>query len=60
MEKSTWGTKAKAGHRQRRTWSFMFKECGGQGVWCGVREHFALESEGSEEKYRAVIEGGAP
>ena len=47
------GTKAKAGHRQ-----------GGPGAGCsstggqGVRSD--LESEGHEEKYRAVVNGGHP
>jgi hypothetical protein len=48
------GTKAKAGDRPRRTWSRRSAVPGGQGV------HREVESEGHEEKYRAVIDGGHP
>jgi hypothetical protein len=48
------GTKAKAGHRPRRTWSHHLQYFGGQGV------HREVESEGHEEKDRAVIEGATP
>jgi hypothetical protein len=48
------GTKAKAGNRPRRTWSRRSAVPGGQGV------HGEVESEGHEEKYRAVIDGGHP
>src|ERR1700680_604132 len=48
------GTKAKAGNRPRRTWSRHSAIPGGQGV------HREVESEGHEEKYRAVIDGGYP
>jgi hypothetical protein len=53
MEKPMGGTKAKAGYRQggpEATSSLT----GGQGVHCEV------ESEGHEEKYRAVVDGGHP
>ena len=46
------GTKAKAGNRPRRTWSRRSAVPGGQGV------HREVESEGHEEKYRAVIDDG--
>ena len=45
---------AKAGNRPRRTWSRRSAILGGQGV------HREVESEGHEEKYRAVIDGGNP
>ena len=48
------GTMAKAGNRPRRTWSRRSAVPGGQGV------HREVESEGHEEKYRAVIDGGYP
>src|ERR1022692_1849221 len=48
------GTKAKAGNRPRWTWSRRSAVPGGQGV------HREVESEGHEEKYRAVIDGGYP
>ena len=38
----------------RRTWSRSLHYFGGQGV------HREVESEGYEEKYRAVIDGGCP
>ena len=38
----------------RRTWSHRLHLPGGQGV------HREVESEGHEEKYRAVIDGGYP
>src|SRR6266436_6343272 len=53
MEKPTWGTKAKAGHRQGRP-EATSPLTGGQGV------HREVESEGHEEKYRAVVDGGHP
>ena len=40
--------------RPRRTWSRLLDYPGGQGV------RSDLESEGHEEKYRAVIDGGYP
>ena len=46
------GTKAKAGDSQGGPEADLFKETGGQGV------HREVESEGHEEKYRAVIDGG--
>src|ERR1700730_71470 len=46
--------KAKAGDRPRRPWSRRSAIPGGQGV------HREVESEGHEEKYRAVIDGGYP
>src|SRR5437588_808125 len=51
MEKPTGGTKAKAGHRQGGP-EATSPSTGGQGVHCEV------ESEGHEEKYRAVVDGG--
>jgi hypothetical protein len=45
------GTKAKAGNRQGRP-EAAFMEPGWQGV------HREVGSEGHEEKYRAVIDGG--
>ena len=53
MEKPTWGTKAKAGHSQGGP-EATAPLTGGQGV------HREVESEGHEEKYRAVIDGGCP
>jgi hypothetical protein len=53
MEKPTWGTKAKAGYRQGGP-EATFPLTGGQGV------HREVESEGHEEKYRAVVDGGHP
>jgi len=40
--------------RPRWTWSQSLRFSGGQGV------HREMESEGHEEKYRAVIDGGYP
>jgi hypothetical protein len=53
MEKPTWGTKAKAGHSQGGP-EATAPLTGGQGV------HREVESEGPEEKYRAVVDGGHP
>ena len=46
------GTKAKAGYGQGRPEATSSWYSGGQGV------HREVESEGHEEKYRAVINGG--
>ncbi len=48
------GTKVKAGHSQGGPEATDLKFSGGQGV------HREVESEGHEEKYRAVIDGGCP
>jgi hypothetical protein len=53
MEKPMWGTKAKAGYRQGGP-KATSPLTGGQGV------HREVESEGHEEKYRAVVDGGHP
>jgi len=53
MEKPMWGTQAKAGYRQGRP-EATSPLTGGQGV------HREVESEGHEENYRAVIDGGCP
>ena len=53
MEKPMWGTQAKAGYRQGGP-EATSPSTGGQGV------HREVESEGHEEKYRAVINGGNP
>jgi hypothetical protein len=53
MEKPMWGTQAKAGHRQGGP-EATSPLTGGQGV------HREVESEGHEEKYRAVVDGGHP
>src|SRR5262249_1038600 len=53
MEKPMWGTQAKAGYRQGGP-EATSPLTGGQGV---RRE---AESEGHEEKYRAVVDGGDP
>ena len=53
MEKPMWGTQAKAGYRQGEP-EATSPLTGGQGV------HREVESEGHEEKYRAVIEGATP
>src|SRR5215472_5372221 len=53
MEKPMWGTQAKAGYRQGGP-EATFPLTGGQGV------HREVESEGHEEKYRAVVDGGHP
>ena len=53
MEKPMWGTQAKAGHRQGGP-EATAPLTGGQGV---RRE---AGSEGHEEKYRAVVDGGHP
>jgi len=53
MEKPMWGTQAKAGYRQGRP-EATSPLTGGQGV------HREVESEGHEEKYRAVVDGGHP
>jgi hypothetical protein len=54
METAHTGTKAKAGHSQGGPGATARKYSGGQGV------HREVESEGLEEKYRAVIDGGDP
>src|SRR4030042_7066335 len=48
------GTKAKVGHSQGRPGAICLRYPGGRGV------HREVESEGHEEKYRAVIDGGDP
>jgi hypothetical protein len=48
------GTKVKAGHSQGGPEATYLWYSGGQGV------HREVESEGHEEKYRAVIDGGYP
>src|SRR5580704_5737829 len=48
------GTKAKAGHSQGGPTATTRNSSGGQGV------HREVESEGHEEQYRAVIDGGYP
>jgi hypothetical protein len=48
------GTKAKAGYSQGGPEATTLLVSGGQGV------HREVESEGHEEKYRAVIDGGDP
>src|SRR6516165_6033766 len=53
MEKPRWGTQAKAGYRQGRP-EATSPLTGGQGV------HREVESQGHEEKYRAVVDGGHP
>jgi hypothetical protein len=53
MEKPMWGTQAKAGYRQGGP-EATSPLTGGQGV------HREVESEGHEEKYRAVVDGGHP
>jgi hypothetical protein len=53
METPMWGTKVKAGYRQGRP-EATSPRTGGQGV------HREVESEGHEEKYRAVVDGGHP
>ena len=53
MEKPRWGTQAKAGYRQGRP-EATSPLTGGQGV------HREVDSEGHEEKYRAVVDGGHP
>src|SRR6202165_5929338 len=54
MERPKRARRRKAGNRPRRTWSRRSAVPGGQGV------HREVESEGHEEKYRAVIDGGYP
>src|SRR6516162_2907738 len=53
MEMPLGGTQAKAGYRQGRP-EATSPLTGGQGV------HREVESEGHEEKYRAVVDGGHP
>src|SRR5262249_60906589 len=53
MEQPMWGTQAKAGYRQGEP-EATSPLTGGQGV------HREVESEGHEEKYRAVVDGGHP
>jgi hypothetical protein len=48
------GHKGESRIQTRRTWSHLLAFLGGQGVWSDP------ESEGFEEKYRAVINGGDP
>ena len=48
------GHKGESRTQPRRTWSRSSQHSGGQGV------HREVESEGHEEKYRAVIDGGHP
>src|SRR6202165_4459198 len=54
MERPKRARRRKAGNRPRRTGSRRSAIAGGQGV------HREVESEGHEEKYRAVIDGGYP
>jgi hypothetical protein len=53
MEKPMWARKRKL-ETDKVDLKPLFKELGGQGV------HREVESEGHEEKYRAVIDGGYP
>ena len=57
-ERQVWrslnGHEGESGTQPRRTWSRSSQLSGGQGV------HREVESEGHEEKYRAVIDGGDP
>src|ERR1022692_1240187 len=46
------GHKGESRTQPRRTWSRSSQHSGGQGV------HREVESEGHEEKYRAIIDGG--
>jgi hypothetical protein len=48
------GTKAKARYSQGEPGATISQYSGGQGV------HREVESEGHEEKYRAVVDGGCP